>query len=307
MTWRLHLTNQAVQRLDILEGDPALLAAWSRRDRVAYYDLETGTPRGEVSLDFPAETDRSSEAWTAFAAELKAPNDAYLPVVRGPRFTVYITDDGRMRLYDDGDAALSLAEAGEDEIKLDMDGASGIAALALDRFLGLSAALDRDGKLHLFQQHIRVGAFDLDMKLEPDLRPALAISRGGGAIYVTEGRHIILTDSSGSVRKRIAAHYFVRQMTCSPDGRYLITGDMETGVIRVYDGAELIPTHQRFAIDLLAEATQIQLLADLPPPSVALSALTINNKGQLAFSLAGVICVADLSQMDELPRPQVLL
>jgi len=82
---------------------------------------------------------------------------------------------------------------------------------------------------------------------------------------------------------------------------------METNVIRAYSGSDLTPTHQRHAIDLLADATQIQLLADLPPAQVAVSALTVTSKGVIAFALAGVICISDMSHMTALPRPQKLL
>jgi hypothetical protein len=306
MAWRLHLTNQAIRRLDIIEGEPDLLAAWSRRDRVLYYEVETGTPRGERLLEIPDTDERDSEAWRNFVAELKAPNSGHLPLVQTPRLTVHTTDDGRMRLYTLGENELYLENDGK-EIKLESGEADAFPALALDRFLGLSAALDTGGKLHVYQQHITVGAFDLGLNMSDELRPEVAISRGGGSIFVTDGQTIVLTDSGGQVRKQLKAHYFIRRMSCSPDGRYLVTADMDPGVIRVYEGAELALTHQRFAIDLVAEATQVQLLADLPPATVALSALTIDSEGRIALSLSGVICMTDLTFMDELPRPQPLL
>jgi hypothetical protein len=304
MAWRLHLTNRAIQRLDIIEGEPTLLAVWSRRNRIAYYDLDSGILRGEQTFEIPEGGDRQGERWQSFVGGLKAPNDGYLPVVTAGEVTIHTTDDGRMRLYDMGAAGLYLEDDGK-EARLDT-GDSTRRAVALDRFLGLSAALDQDGMLHVFQQHIKVGAFDLGLSLREELLPVVAIARGGGAIFVTDGQAVVLTDSGGQVRKRLETHYLIRQMTCSPDGGYLVTGDMDTGVIRVYHGADLALSHQRFAIDLVAAATQVQLLADMPPSSVALSTLTVADSGALAFSMAGVICVTDLSFMDELPRPQVL-
>jgi hypothetical protein len=305
MAWRLHLTNRAIQRLDIIEGEPTLLAVWSRRDRIAYYDLDSGIYRGEQVFEIPEVDDRQGERWQSFVSGLKAPNGGYLPAVNTGAVTVHTTDDGRMRLYDAGAAGLYLEDDGK-EARLDTGDAIR-RAVALDRFLGLSAALDQEGWLHVFQQQIKVGAFDLGLTLREELMPVVAIARGGGAIFVTDGQAVVLTDSGGQVRKRLETHYLIRQMTCSPDGGYLVTGDMDTGVVRVYHGADLALSHQRFAIDLVAEATQVQLLADMPPPSVALSTLTVADGGTLAFSMAGVICVTDLTFMDELPRPQVLL
>ena len=85
-----------------------------------------------------------------------------------------------------------------------------------------------------------------------------------------------------------------------------LVGDPETGVIRVYDD-ELQPTHQRHALDLLQDAAQLQLIADLPPFNAAPGSLVIDNKGNIAFNISGVVCVTTLKQLDALPRPQPLL
>jgi hypothetical protein len=210
-----------------------------------------------------------------------------------------------MRLYHAGSVALTLNSDGT-ELPLEIAEATHFVALALDCQLGLSAALDCGGKLFIYQQHVLIGTFDLGLSLEADLRPSVAISQGGESIFVTDGQIIVLTDSSGAVRRRVDAHHFVRLMACSPDGSYLVTCDMETGVIRIFSGDDLMLTYQRFAIDLVAEATQIQLMANLPPTSVAPSALTINDDGVLAFAMSGVVCVTDLSHLAQLPRSQTL-
>ena len=306
MAWRLHLTNQVIQRLDILDGDPPLLAVWTRRDRVAYYHLETGAHYSEQRLMIPDSDQRDTDAWRAFISNLKAPNGAQLPFVRAQKVNALFTNDGRMRLYTIGDTGLALDNDGK-EVALDTGEDTSVLATALDRFLGLGAALTRDGKLRIFQQHISVGAFDLNLTVDDELSPIVAISNGGSAIYVSDGRRLALTDSSGQIRNHIDTHYFVRFMDCSPDGSQVVTSDAENGVLRVYDGEDLLFTHQRFAIDLVAHATQVQLMADLPPTFVGLSALTLGNEGRLAFAMSGVICVTDLTYMDELPRPQELL
>ncbi len=307
MSWRLHLTNQGIQRLHILNDSPSLLAVWLQRDRVAFYDLETGTPYDEMQLSAPDDPDRQSDVWQNYLAGLIAPNKAYLPFVEFDQFSVHLTDDGRMRLYYTRNDKLFL-EADGQEVALSLTAVESIHTLAFDRFLGFSALLDEKNRLHIFQQHIPVGIFDLEGLIwNPELRPMLAISRAGSSIYVSDGQRLLLSDSAGTIRKVLDTYYFVRQIACSPNGNYIVLSDVDTGVIRVYDGSTLTLTHQRFAIDLVAHARQVQLLADLPPYAVAPRALAINDKGILAFAMSGVICVSDLSNMEEVPRPQTLL
>ena len=72
MAWRLHLTNQAIQRLDILDGDPPLLAVWTRRDRVAYYHLETGAQYSEQRLKIPDSDQRDSDGRNGFSGRFSS-------------------------------------------------------------------------------------------------------------------------------------------------------------------------------------------------------------------------------------------
>jgi hypothetical protein len=306
MAWRVHLTNRAIRSLDILPGKPSLLAAWMQRERVAFFDLESGAPVEEQVLKPARAGERPGERWQEFVASLVAPNAVYLPAVRTPQASIYATNDGQMRLYHVGDADLFLEIEGK-EIRLETSGANCFLSVALDRVLGLVAALDDQGKVYIFQQHIPVGVFNLGLSVLPELPPALVISHGGAAIFVSDGRQIVLTNSSGRVRKHLDIHYYVGRIACSPNGKLLATSDLETGVLRLYNGGDLTPTHQRHAFDLLAAATQLQLLADLPPSDVALTALAAHDDGVLAFAMSGVICVTNVEHMDALPRPQRLL
>jgi WD40 repeat protein len=305
MAWRVHLTNQAIRSLDILSGKPPLLAVWTHRERVAFFDLETGAPVEERVLKPGRAGERQSDRWREFVASLVAPNRVYLPVVHTPQAVIYATNDGQMRLYQVGDTDLFLDIEGK-EIRLEASGVNCFLSVGLDRVLGLIAALDDKGKIHIFQQHISVGVFDLGLSLQPELPSAIVISHGGAAIFVSDGHQIVLTNSSGRVRKQLEVHYFVGKIACSPNGKMLATSDLESGVLRLYNG-DLMATHQRHAFDLLADATQLQLLADLPPADVALTALAAGNDGVLAFAMAGVVCVTDMEHLDALPRPQRLL
>lgn len=303
MAWRLHLTNQAIQRVDILPGKPPLLGVWLARDRAAFFDPDGGTQAGEMVYKAPAVESRQSAKWQEFTASLTAPNGAALPVVRAAGTTIYTTEDGRMRLYIAGDDLF--LETGGKEVKLDT-GEAAFAAIGIDRFLGLIAALDEQFRLTIYQQHIRVGQFDTGLKIEDDTNPGVVVSNGGSAIFVSNGHEVALMDSGGRVRRRLPVHYPVGRMACAPNGKLLLLSDAETGVIRAYSG-DLTPTHQRHAIDLLQDAAQLQLIADLPPASAGVGALAVDNQGTIAFALSGVVCVTALERMTPLPRPQPLL
>ncbi|PJF41271.1 MAG: hypothetical protein D6737_05105 [Chloroflexi bacterium] len=305
MAWRLHLTNQAIQRLDILPNTQSLLAIWLRQDRVVYHDLASGVAVGEQTLEMFKAADRKSNTWHELLNELVVPNGVYLPVVDAGYAVIYLTDDGQMRLYDYGNGELALEIEGK-EIPLDIDGQSPLA-IALDRFLGLVAILDEDAKLRIFQQHISVGVFDFGLERDAYLRPTIAISRGGSVIFCSDGKRIAVTDSGGKLLKMLETHHTIGQIACSSSGRRVATSDPDTGVIRVYDGNDLAATHQRHAIDLMADARQVQLMAELPPAGVALRGLNIDDDGVIAFAMSGVVCVTDIHVMDELPRPQPLL
>lgn len=315
MGWRVHLTNQAIPQLDILPGSDPFLAVWTRRNRVAFYHLETGTAHGENHFDPPVSAERTGEAWQAFVGSLCAPTGVYLPVVRFNGTTLYSTDDGRMRLYHTGGADLYLETEGK-EVKLPVKPAQdngdaaaeppAIVSVSMDGALGIVAALDENGHLHIYQQNIPVGAVDIGLKPEVGL-PLQVVAAHAGTIFATDGQQLLVVNSAGKVQQRLPLYYYLGKLSCSPGAGYVATGDIETGVIRVYRGKDLTLTHQRFGIDMIAAATQVQLLADIPPLKVGLSALAVYNKGLVAFAMSGVVCVVALEDMDEVPRPQPLL
>src|SRR5512145_2590952 len=145
MTWRLHLSNQTIQRVDLLAGKTALLVAWAGRERAAFFELETGVEAGELLYKAPVVDSRQTPKWQEFVAGLVASNGVALPFARVGSTTIYTTEDGRMRLYYTGGAELFL-ETGGKEVKLET-GATDFVAIGLDRFLGLVAALDEEGQL----------------------------------------------------------------------------------------------------------------------------------------------------------------
>lgn len=306
MTWRIHLTNQAIHNLHILPGKRPLLAVWTRPDRVHFYEIATGTLVGDQQIAPAPLAPRSSQAWQEYVAGLTIGDDqTYLPYVRTGNMSIYATDDGKLRVYRPGTLDTYLETDGM-EFKLGTGDAERFIDLDLDRALGLVAALDETGKLHLFQQNVAIGVFDIGLTIDVDLRARVAVSRGGGNIFATDGRRVVMCGADGVVRHTRETFYYIGQMNCSPAGGMVITSDMESGVLRVYHGSDLTPTHQRFAIDLAAHATQVQLLADLPPVGSAISALACHSRGVFAFAMSGVVVVSAVEHMDELPRPQAL-
>lgn len=296
MAWWLQLTHRSVQRLDMIgfSGTPTLLAVWQQRDRVRFYRLHTGDFIGETAWTFPPEDeDRTSEAWTAFLAALSAPNKAFLPVVQTPSLTIHTVPDGQTRLFQIP-TGLILKPADQPEAALEVKAGSEIRWISLHDLM--IAGLDRKGKLHLYRQQQRLGTYDIGIKLKPESWADLALTPTG--IYVADSGQIVQVNLIGKVTRQLKTAYWIARMTLSPNGHYLITSDLETGVLRIYDGSTLSLTHQRFAIDLLIRADKIQLLAETPPAAMALNALAIDDQGTVAFAISGVICVAQLDEFE---------
>jgi hypothetical protein len=300
MAWRIHLSDRTIRRLDILSGKPTLLAAWTQANRVTFLDLQSGSQEGDRTIEEVKTEDRRSTLWQDFIKTLIAPNGVYLPTVRAPQAAISMTADGKMRLYQTSATELFLEIDGK-ESKLEVADKTAFIGVALDRSLGLLVALDSTAKLHIYQQHIRVGIFETGLKLEEEFRPILAISQDGTALFLTDGKAIVLMDSGGRVRKRIDVHYRLGAINCSPDGHRFVASDLDDNVVRIYDG-NLLPTHQRYAVDLLTEAKKAQLLASSSLTSAALGPLAINNKGVLAFALSGTVCVTNLARMKAYPK-----
>lgn len=299
MAWRLHLTNQAIRRLEILPGKPrALIAAWTEPLRAFFLDLETGAPMGEKTFAPPDTATFNDERWQQFLTTLTAPGGSHLARIDTPGAQVFLSEDGATRLYYQP-PQLTLDIQGK-PYTLSTD--EPLVAVGYDRVLSLTAALAADGCVHIFQQQTSTGRYPTSLDLSTDLRSSITVPNGGSTIFASDGRTIVGLDSGGTLRHTLTAHYPIQRIRCSPNGRHLVTSDIETNVIRVYDGSTLQPTYQRHAVDLLAAAQPVQLIADLPPSMVALNALVVGGKGRLVFAMHGVICAAEIGELNALPR-----
>lgn len=303
--WRLHLSNRTLYHLDILnpvngagaESSSTLIGAWIRRDRVAYFDLYTGAAAGETSFVHPTTADRGSLDWQNFVNTLHAPNGATHTLYRMPRAVLRLTDDKKWRLYRGGAAELYLQNGGNGaEKKLEIREVKGFLAVRLDSASGVIAALDEAGKLHIYQGDAWQDAQPTPLSTGADALPDLVIANNGDRIFLTDRRSLIAMTRDGRVIRLVNNGDTIGRVACSPNGQYVISSDLDSGVLRVFDGATLRQTHQRYAVDLLAEAHQLQLIADAPPLTAALSALTISDEGIVAFAVAGVVCVGSIHQ-----------
>jgi hypothetical protein len=273
---------------------------------VQVYKLDSGMLLSEISIKAP-QSPRESESWQAYLGKLRgADSHFYLPYVRFSNQNMLSSDDGKLRIYQQFDDKLFIEADGEEE-ELRLVGGEKLLAMDLDGALGVFVGLDENFRLHIYQQNIRVGAFDVGLKREEDSRASVCVSRGGDVIFASDGRRLLALDTGGNRKKKIETHYLIGRLACSPAGGMVLSSDSESGVLRAYKGENLVLTHQKFAYDLLESASETQLFGELPPPGTSVSAIAAASKGIVAFALGGVLCVANVSEMDELPRPKTLL
>lgn len=301
MAWRLYLSDRPVRRLDILPGKPSVLAVFLPPTSVIYLDLQTGSKRGEQTIEKIDTTKRDAPEWKQFISELTAPNGVFLPAARvGASFNFYVTAEGTMRLYHTG--ANLWFEINGQERALEVDEkVTNFFSIDMDRSLGLVTALDQDARLHIYQQNTRVGSFETGLTLDLEFRPDVTIAQGGTAIFASDGRQIVAVTPTGVIRRRAEVHYSIGAIRSSPDGKLLLVSDMDTNVLRIYNADTLTPMYQRFAVDLVADAKRVQLLPGPNNPYGAIGSMAINNRGVVTFALDGTICATNLARFKPLP------
>ena len=305
MGWWLHLSSQPVSAVELLTSQTALIAVWDSKHGVHFYNQYDGIPSGAIHYNrvyTPA--DLKNGFWQETAGQLCAPNGVYLPTIFMNGLTLYQSRDGKLRLYHFHSGVLVLELDGR-HLTLSREGDGRFLIAGLDRELGLCAAYADTGKLHIFQQHIRVGVYDLPMAQGVDARLAMHMPDGLGRLLISDGEAVQVIDSAGRVRDALQAHYVVGPVAISPHGNYIALGDTDDNVIRIYD-TQLRPTHQKHAIDLVVDTRQVQLLASLPGRKAGLTALDISDSGVITFALGGVVCVTGIKALDAIPQPRPL-
>jgi hypothetical protein len=302
MAWRALLSNRPIRRVDLLACKPAALAAWTHADRVTLLDLQHGAKIDERRFDEPGGVDYLSPPWRAYLESLRAPGDAVLPVVRANRVTVMSAAGGQARLFRASDGSLAHEQGGRLQ-PLVIESDTTILALALSADGQTVALLDRKGRLHLYQAHIRTGVFEVGLHPLDELAPALALTDDGSRIFASDGQRLSVVDAAGHVIRRAETPYPLGVLACSGDGKWLVTTDLESHVIRAYATADLSVTHQRFAVDLLADARRAQVLPVTITSGAAVGPLAVNARGIIAFATSsGLVCATSLTRMKALPK-----
>lgn len=309
MAWRVHLANSAIRMVEIISGTRPILAAWAAPRHVNLFDLSDGAPLGEVTLPPLPAVNAPPELWERFQEEtLRLPNGDHLTRVQLANRTLFLTREGAQRLHWDGGASLILIDDKEAvplAVPADAPSVTRWLAVDFDRDLGFTAALADNGRLYLYELNVFKGSYDLGLQPEDERRCHVQIQRGQH-LHATDGRTLVAVTTSGAVKKRLALHYRVALMASSPDGQQLALVDYEDGIVRLYRGADLLLTHQKFAIDLVLEAAPRQLLEELPPPMTAVSGLALADQGVIAFAMGGVLCCTHQDALTALPRsPQI--
>lgn len=301
MDWRLHLADHPIYAVHLLAGKPAQLAAWLSSDHVHFYAVDNGGFYESRQITLPTHTDLRDERWLTFLDSLRAPNHAYLPAFNGSHTEVFTSYDGRLRLYHLRGLNFIL-DADSHHLLLPFEGdIDAVKSVGFDRDFGTIAINDDKAKLYVFQQQIRVAEF----QIEDGLPRKMLLPDAAGLIYLVADNQILSLDMAGTILYRLDTLAAIGTAACSPDGELIVTGDRDRSVIHVYD-AELKALRQHDAVDLLYQATPLQLFTSLPPNGHGLDAVSIANDGTLVFALMGTICLTNVRMLNELPQPRVL-
>lgn len=166
----------------------------------------------------------------------------------------------------------------------------------------LIAAMDSGGKIYLFRGLKAIGAFEVGLTPGEDMRPMLAVADEADQVFATDGAKVVMLDGTGKVAHTQPLYYTPGTLAPSPDGTQLAVTDLENYVIRVYDaGGNFAITHQRFGIDLMADARRMQGKARSVTAGgvsgAALGPAIMPERGTLAFAMGGAVCVTSLTRM----------
>ncbi|GIK29626.1 MAG: hypothetical protein J5J04_01460 [Anaerolineae bacterium] len=295
--WRVHLANSAIVHVDLVPGNPELVAAWALDGVAAVYDLERGNAYGAATFTLPA---GHAERW-AYLQAFKLPHVARWS--HACNLPVHVWSSAKHAVIYTGDATFTLCAGPDDRPKtLTFDVVPD--AFAVDAAAQIVVALDSKGALLIG----KIGGVIKTLKpgLQPthDLRLLLQMSPRTHRLVASDGTRLVVIDG-GKVSSRRDLHYACSSLALSPDGTRLMTYDADSGVLRMYDPDGLKLTHQRFAIDVLSASDERQLVgfAELPPVNAALSALALDDNGRFAFAVFGQVCGAHISHLTATETP----
>jgi hypothetical protein len=301
MAWRLHLSNQTIDRIDFLPTKPIALAVWPQNSRVHFLAAADGARLQDVTIEQHPEPDADAAGWREFLGTLKAfDGKTCLPFVPGNDWRLYSSVDGEFRVVMLTSRRLLLDHAGQ-FTRLKLKKTQRIRHLAMSPTDHHWAILDKSNDLNLYEGTRMVNSFPVEIEAGRESAALLAVSGSLRALFVYDGRRLLKLNRKGRIQAEVDVYYRPQQLACSPSGKRVVTTDLDAGIIRIYRGDDMTLTHQRFAIDLVAMAQQVQLMAELPPVGIATHALAATDPSLIAFSMSGIVCLASIDDMAPLP------
>lgn len=301
--WRLDVCDHAVHGVHLVGGDPPLIAVWLTARSVQFYDVHHGALYGTLNVMPAPDGDPGSGPWRSFVNTLRAPNGSFLPVVEAGHAAVHTSRDGRVHLFHRRDGGLTLGIDGD--LFVLEHGGDPIVAAALDRELATVGGWGADNRLHVFQQHVYLGAYDIDAPSDGAV-PLVLLPDAAGIVIIVLAGTLLACDTAGQVQARQHLPFATGAASCSPDGGLIALVDRGQGMIRVYD-AGLQLTHQHPALDVVEKAAPLQLLVGLPALDAVPEALRIDDDGTLVFAVDGIVCRTHVNALTPLPQPRSLL
>ncbi|NOG48918.1 MAG: hypothetical protein HND48_05250 [Chloroflexi bacterium] len=160
--WRVHLANSAIVHVDLVPGNPELVAAWALDGVAAVYDLERGNAYGAATFTLPA---GHAERW-AYLQAFKLPHVARWS--HACNLPVHVWSSAKHAVIYTGDATFTLCAGPDDRPKtLTFDVVPD--AFAVDAAAQIVVALDSKGALLIG----KIGGGDQDAQAGPpaDARP----------------------------------------------------------------------------------------------------------------------------------------
>ena len=128
---------------------------------------------------------------------------------------------------------------------------------------------------------------------------------GSGTVCLADSASLRVLDLGGTVQQTAALATPAGVVCWMPDGAWVVTGEPEQGMIRLYD-AQLTLARQGSAERLLDRANLVQLFVMMPAPGAQLTAIALANDGTLAFALGGLLCVTQAAELVPQPQPRPL-
>jgi len=301
--WLLELGTSGVRDLTLTGGDLPLITVHTADGALLHYAMHSGVPYGRHPLPRLDSHDPLGGLRPALLDALRAPNEAPLPRVQMGAVTVLSSYDGRLHAIQTGEHTVTLIIDGE-HVDLLRDYAAGVLATDLDRELGTVGVLTGDGALHVFQQHVRVGAYPLGLALD-GCCPTVFLPDGSGTVIVSDEGRVRIFDTVGRVLAQAICPAELCAASVAPAGEWIVRYGGMRGAIRVYD-AHLTAVRQGTGEQLRAASRSVQLFRAGDDCGEGIGALAVADDGTLAFVQGETLCCVHLSALASLPLEQPL-